>query len=71
MFLKVVCLVVLLCSIQEAVASCIQYGHACWGGHGKRAETDGTKMENGGEWFLTRVISPAEAAKVFNEEEPL
>lgn len=74
MFLKVLCLVVFLCVVDEAFASCIQYGHACWGGHGKRnnlgeqkGETVDLKPQVNKEWFLSRLISPAEAETLIKE----
>lgn len=74
MLLKVVCLVVFLCVVEEAVASCIQYGHACWGGHGKRGGNlagVGEKEESVGlrpQWFLSRLIKPADVVTLLEEE---
>lgn len=74
MLLKVVCLVVVLCVVEEAAASCIQYGHACWGGHGKRGgnfDGVGEKEENVGlkpELFLSRLVKPADVATLLGEE---
>lgn len=68
MFLKVLCIVVLLLFVQEATASCIQYGHACWGGHGKRNDGKSATLKPQ-EWFLSRLINPAEVATFFEEDD--
>lgn len=74
MLLKVVCLVVVLCVVEEAAASCIQYGHACWGGHGKRGGNfNGVeeKEENVGlkpQLLLSRFVKPADIATLLGEE---
>lgn len=77
MFPKVVCLVVFLFLAEQTFASCIQYGHACWGGHGKRgnalsAEKDKTETLDlkplvSKEWFLSRLVTPAEAQMLTKE----
>lgn len=68
-FFKVVCFVIFL-FVVEACASCIQYGHACWGGHGKRgnnlAEDRPERVAQ--EWFLSRLVRPEEVATLFRED---
>lgn len=75
MFLKVVCLVIFLIIVDEAVASCIQYGHACWGGHGKRANSyaggkdiEPLRTQVNKEWFLSRLIYPDAVTSLLDEE---
>ncbi|XP_066257028.1 uncharacterized protein CCHa1 isoform X1 [Euwallacea similis] len=54
--------------IKKSRGSCLNYGHACWGGHGKRSSRqevlsrliDNEALPNRAkaEWFLSKIISP-------------
>ncbi|CAG9765152.1 unnamed protein product [Ceutorhynchus assimilis] len=56
--------------IKKSRGSCLSYGHACWGAHGKRSgsqEALAQRMDNEAtsgdeaakaEWFLSKIISP-------------
>ncbi|XP_048526216.1 uncharacterized protein LOC109533481 isoform X2 [Dendroctonus ponderosae] len=55
--------------IKKSRGSCLNYGHACWGAHGKRSdrseplsrldnEATSNKEDAKVEWFLSKMISP-------------
>ncbi|XP_018562433.1 uncharacterized protein LOC108904389 [Anoplophora glabripennis] len=60
---KITVVLVFFCFAECAAGSCLNYGHACWGAHGKRSgnqnplgreETSGKDFKT--KWFLSRLI---------------
>ncbi|KYB29079.1 uncharacterized LOC103315160 precursor [Tribolium castaneum] len=65
---KITVIVIFFCFAECAAGSCLSYGHACWGAHGKRnGHVPVREPSRDSGWFLSRLVqSPLYA----NEEAP-
>ncbi|XP_017771844.1 PREDICTED: uncharacterized protein LOC108559184, partial [Nicrophorus vespilloides] len=63
-FVKITLVLVFFCFAECAAGSCISYGHACWGGHGKRnggaiikaGDLSSNDLPNDTKWFLAKLL---------------
>ncbi|XP_056636822.1 uncharacterized protein LOC130445280 [Diorhabda sublineata] len=54
--MKVVAIVLFFCFAECAAGSCLNYGHACWGAHGKRTMKLSDSRIPKSRWFLSKLI---------------
>ncbi|XP_044258587.1 uncharacterized protein LOC123007383 isoform X2 [Tribolium madens] len=67
---KITVIVIFFCFAECAAGSCLSYGHACWGAHGKRnSHVPVRDPSRDSTWFLSKLVQSPLDVRYVNERD--